>query len=71
MEFFCQALLDVMAYKNGYGEKYLSSVTEEVDKLRSEISRRIQTANGIDKENLEKLLYILDHDPDIKAKKGV
>ena len=70
-DFINQVILDVWAYKTGYGEKYKISVIEEINKLRAEICDKLQEVKGIEKINLEKLLYILDNDPNIKSKKGV
>lgn len=71
MDFICQSMLDVMAYKNGYGDKYSVSVINEIDELRVQICDKLQTTTGVEKINLEKLLCILDNDSDINRKRGL
>lgn len=70
-DFICQVVLDILAYQNGYGDKYCMSVVDEIQNLRTEICEKMTTANDLEKTNLEKLLYILDNDQNIRSKKGL
>ena len=70
-DFICQVVLDILAYKNGYGDKFCVSVIDEIQKLRAEICNKIQESSDVEKVNLQKLLHILDNDPDIRSKKGL
>ena len=70
-DFIAQVSSDIEYFKKGYGNCYTSITLDEIQKLRAEICEKLQEANDEEKVNLNKLLYDLDNDSTIKAKKGL
>ena len=70
-DFIIEAVIDLSAYKYGYGKTYTTSVVDCINNFRNEICKKKSEATGNDEILLDKLLFILDNDTDIRKKKGL
>lgn len=67
-EFCKQAIIDINAYKKGYGEKFLKETLVSLYKLRNDLCEHKATCVCNDCV-AQKLIDIIDNDPDINKKK--
>ena len=70
-DYIIKAVIDLWAYKLGYGESYTTPVVKDINEFRNELCQKKSEATENDKVLLDKLLFILDNDQDIRKKKGL
>ena len=68
-DFILETMIDIWAYKVGYGDTYLPEVLESIYELRDELYKRINFKDNYEK-TYRQLLVILENDEDIKRKSG-